>query len=239
MTRADVTSPNFIARVAGVGYLVVIAAGIFAEFFVRSQLIVPGEAAATAANIAASQSFFRLGIASDLIMLTCDVLLAWALYVLLKPVSRNLSLLAAFFRLVHAAVYGVNLLNLILVGVLGSGAGYLSTLGSGGLEAQVMLFLDDHKYGYAIGLVFCEFHCLVLGYLLFRSRLVPKLLGILILIASLGYLVDSFANVLLTNYADYADIFILIVFLPAFVAELSLALWLLIKGVKAPTAEVG
>ncbi len=86
------------ARVAGFLYLTIIIAGIFAEFFVRQSLIVPGDATATANNIMASEGLFRIGIASDLIMIMCDVALALAFYALLKPVSNSLSLLAAFFR---------------------------------------------------------------------------------------------------------------------------------------------
>ena len=107
-------SLNRAARIAGVLYLAIILSGIFAEFFVRSSLIVPGDSAATASNVLASQGLFRLGIAGDLIMILCDVALALLFYVLLKPVSNALALLAAFFRLAQATTLGVNLLNLFL-----------------------------------------------------------------------------------------------------------------------------
>lgn len=230
-TRMADISPAAYARVAGLGYLIIIAAGIFAEFFIRSSLIVANDAAATAGNIAASQSLFRTGIAGDLIMLVCDIVVALALYMLFRQVNRGLSLLAAFFRLVHAAVYGVNLLNLVIVALLAGGAGYLAALQPSQSDALTMLFLDAHKYGYAIGLVFFGFHCMVLGYLVFKSGFLPRILGVLLLAASIGYLVDSFANILLPNYADYESVLMLVVFVPAFVAELSLSLWLLLKGV--------
>ena len=230
-TRIADISPAAYARIAGLGYLIIIAAGIFAEFFIRSSLIVVGDATATAGNIAASQSLFRTGIAGDLIMLICDVVVALALYMLFRPVNKGLSLLAAFFRLVHAAVYGVNLLNLIIVALLAGGAGYLAAFQPAQSDALTMLFLSAHQYGYAIGLVFFGFHCMVLGYLVFRSGFLPKLLGVLLVLASVGYLVDSFANVLLPNYTDYESILVVVVFVPAFIAELSLSLWLLIKGV--------
>ena len=233
-TQASNPEPAAYARIAGLGYLIIIAAGIFAEFFIRSSLIVVGDATATATNIAASEPLFRAGIASDLIMLVCDVLVALALYVVLKPVNKSLSLLAAFFRLVHAAVYGVNLLNLVVVALLAGGAGYLAALQPDQSNALAMLFINAHKYGYAIGLVFFGFHCMVLGYLVFKSGFLPRILGILLLIASIGYLVDSFANVLLPNYADYEPVLTFVVFVPAFVAELSLCLWLLLKGVNVP-----
>ena len=96
--RIDDISQRTVAKIAGFGYLIIIIAGIFAEFFVRSALIVPGDATATAGNIMASEGLYRIGIAGDLVMLVCDVVVAWALYVLLKPVNKGLALLAAFFR---------------------------------------------------------------------------------------------------------------------------------------------
>jgi hypothetical protein len=225
------TSPRVYARAAGLGYLIIIGTGIFAEFFVRSGLIVPGDAAATATNIVASETLFRAGLASEFVMLTCDVLLALALYVIFREVSRSLALLAAFFRLVHAAIVGVNLLNTYVPLLLLGGAEYLSAFGTDQLQALALLFLDAHSYGYVIGLVFFAFHCLVLGVLVLRSRYVPRILGILLLGASAGYLIDSFGRTLLSNYAAYEAIFALVVFGPAFIAELSFALWLVVKGV--------
>jgi hypothetical protein len=171
-------------------------------------------------------------------MLLCDVVVAAALFILLKPVSRGIALLAAFFRLVHAAVYGVNLLNLFFVLRLLSGAEYLTVFETDQLHALVLLFLNGHSTGYLIGLVFFGLHCLVLGYLIFKSGYFPRILGVLLIIASLGYLTDSFANFLLPNYKAYETIFLLVVFLPAFIAELSLCLWLLLKGVNVPRTEL-
>lgn len=224
-------SPRVYARVAGLGYLIIIASGIFAEFFVRSGLIVPGDAAATAANILASEPLFRASLASEFVMLTADVLLALALYVIFREVNRGLALLAAFFRLVHAAIVGVNLLNTYVPLLLLGGADYLGVFGPEQLQALALLFLDAHSYGYVIGLVFFAFHCLVLGYLVLRSHYVPRVLGVLLLAASAGYLIDSFGRTLLSNYAQYEAIFAVAVFAPAFIGELSFALWLLVKGV--------
>jgi hypothetical protein len=230
-------SPRKTARIAGFGYLVIIITGIFAEFFVRSKMVVPGDAAATANHIVASEELFRTSIASDLIMLLSDVIVAWALYVLLKPVNKSLALLATFFRLVHAAIYGINLLNLFFVLQFLSGNQYLSVFETGQLQALVLVFLNAHQYGYDIGLVFFGFHCLVLGYLVFRSGFLPSILGILLVIAAIGYLINSFARFLITNYEVYETIFTLVVFIPAFIAELSFTLWLLLKGVKKQPVE--
>lgn len=220
------------ARIAGVLYLIIIVAGIFAEFFVRSRLVVPGDAAATANNITASESLFRIGIAADLVMIASDVALALVFYVLFKPVSNSLSLLAAFFRLVQAAVLAINLLALFFVLKLLSGADYLSVFSPEQFQALALLFLNAHGAGYSIGLVFFGINCFILGYLVIKSGYLPRILGILLIFASMGYLIDSFAKVLLSDYEKYETTFTLVVFAPAFIGELSICLWLLLKGVK-------
>ncbi|GJQ20398.1 MAG: DUF4386 domain-containing protein [Bacteroidia bacterium] len=225
-------SPDRLARVTGLGYLVIILAGITAEFVVRSGLIVPGDAAATAENIMGSQSLFRLGIALDIVMLLFDVLLALTLYLLLVSVHPVYALMATFFRLVHAAVVGAGLLNLVFVLLLFSGSGYLAAWTPDQLNALAMVFLEAHGYAYVLGLIFFGIHCLVLGYLVFRSGFFPKVLGILLMVAASGYIVDGFANILLTNYSDYESIFMIVVFVPAFIGELSFTLWLLVKGIR-------
>ncbi len=230
-------SPGKTARLAGFAYLILILAGIFAEFFVRQSLIVPGDAAATANNIMTSGSLFRIGIAGDLIMIICDIALALLFYELLKPVSSSLSMLAAFFRLVQATILGINLLNLFFVLRLLSGAGFTNVFGTDQLHALVLLFLGAHSIGYAIGLVFFGLSIFILGYLIYRSDYIPGVLGILLLLASTGYLTDSFAHFLLPNYEDYAAIFALVVFAPAFIAEMSLCLWLIFKGSKIPETK--
>lgn len=230
--QSAATSQRKVARMAGLLYLTIIFAGIFAEFFVRQSLIVPGNASATAGNILASESLFRMGIAADLIMIICDVALALAFYLLLEPVNRSLALLAAFFRLAQATVLGINLLNLFSALQLLSGANYLKAFGADQLYAQAMLDLNAHATGYSLGLVFFGLSVLILGYLIVRSGYIPGILGILLIFASAGYLVDSFAKVLMPNYDSFAAVFALIVFVPALIGELALGLWLLIKGVR-------
>jgi hypothetical protein len=220
------------ARIAGLLYLMIIVAGIFAEFAVRSNLIVAGDAAATADNIMASEGLFRLGIAGDLIMIMSDVALALVFYVLLKPVSNVLALMAAFFRLAQAATLGINLLNLFFALQLLGGADYLGTLGTDQSNALALMFLDAHATGYRLALVFFGFSILILGYLLVKSDYFPRILGFGMLVAAFGYLIDSSASFLLSNYGDYEAVFSVVVFAPAIIAELSLCLWLLWKGVK-------
>jgi len=218
------------AWIAGLGYLVIIVLAIFAEFFIRSRLLVPGDPGATTKNIVASGGLFRVGICSYLIVAVTDVLVAWALYVFLRPVNPSLSLLAAWLRVTHAITLGIALTSLLAVLQLVSEADYLAAIPSGQLSAQVMLSFDAFNDGWLIGLVFFGVHCLILGYLMFRSGYVPRVLGVLLIIAAFGYLIDSFAHFLLPDYASYQTIFLLIVAVPAIVAELALCIWLLWKG---------
>jgi hypothetical protein len=215
------------AIVAGVGLLIMAILAPFAEFFVRLSLIVPGDAAATAKNIMADESLFRIAICVYLIVAILDVVVAWALYVFLKPVNKSLSLLAAWFRVVYAAILAMVLLNLVTALHLLSGADYLSVFETDQLHAQAMLFLNAFDYGWSIGLAIFGLHLLVLGYVVFRSGYVPKLLGILLMIAGLGYLIDSFGKLLSTNYNANIAMF-------TFIGEVLLIFWLFIKGARIP-----
>jgi hypothetical protein len=216
------------ARIAGLMYLVIIVGGLFSEAYVRSSIIVSGDATATANNIIASESLFRIGFASDLIVFLCDVVVSIILYVLLKAVNKTLALIAASFRLVMTAISGINLLNLFAPLLLLSGADYLSVFNLDQLQALVMLFLKTHTYGYHIALTFFGLHCLILGYLLYKSNYFPRILGVLMIIASFGYLINSFSNFL----PNFIRINYMILLLPALIAELSLCMWLIIKGIK-------
>lgn len=218
------------AKVAGFLYLIIIVCAGFSEGYVRASLIVPEDAIATAQNIIASEGLFRIGFVSDLIAFLCDLVVSILFYVLLRPVNKTLSLVAASLRLLaHPAIASINLLNHFMALLLLSGADYLSVFETNQLYALVLLFLKAHRYGYLIGGAFFGLHCFLLGYLLYKSDLFPKLLGILMIIAALGYLIESFGNFL---FPTYEAVFAWIVALPAVVGELSLCLWLMIKGVK-------
>jgi hypothetical protein len=235
------TTPNRSLRtaalVAGFGLLIMFFAAIFANFFVIERLIVPGDAETTVSNIMANQLLFRLGIVSFLIVLICDVVVAWGLYVFFQPASTNLSTLAAWLRLVYTSIFAAAVLGLVVVLRILTSADLLAAFGPAQLEAQVMLFLDAFDYGWLFSLVFFGVHLFVLGCLVFRSGYAPKLIGILLIVSSFGYLLDSFAQFLLPNYASYESIFLLIVAVPGILAELSLCFWLLFKGGKNQLPE--
>jgi hypothetical protein len=228
---ADVPQ-NQAALIAGLGLLIMAIIAFFANFFVLEGLIVPDDAAKTVSNIMANEMLFRFGIASFIVVLICDVLVAWALYVFLKPVNQSLSLLAACFRLVYTAIFGVVLLQLSNALQWLQGAAHISAISVEQLQAQVMVSLESFNYGWQIGLVFFGCHLLVLGYVVMKSSYVPKVLGVLLLIAGFAYTLDGFAHFLLPNYANYETLFLLMVAVPAIIGELSLCFWLLFKGVR-------
>jgi hypothetical protein len=221
-------SPQVYARIGGVLYLIIIVAGLFGEAFVRGKLIVSGDATATAHNIMASQSLWRFGIAGDLVMHMCDVPLTLIFYALLRPVNKNLALLAAFFNLVQTTILCANKLTLLFALFLLGDADYLKAFEPRQLYALAYLCVKLHGYGFGVGLLFFGCGCLVLGYLIRRSVYLPKILGVLMQIAGLCYLVNSFALLLAPTFANRLFPAILV---PAFLGELSLCLWLLVKGV--------
>ena len=216
------------ALIAGLGYLVVFLFG-FGNVR-REKLIVRGDAAATASNIVASESQFRVGIATWIVMLAADVVVAWALYVFLKPVSESLSLLTAWVRLVYVAVAAIAVVNLLSLLELLSGADDSEVFQPDQRNAQAMLFLKSYDFGFNVGFVFFGLHILGLGYLIVRSNYIPTVLGVLLIIASVGYLIDSFASFLSSDYANNEVLFFVFVAVPAIIAELSLTVWLLIWG---------
>jgi hypothetical protein len=228
MMSQAVKSPQLYARLGGALYLFIIIAGLYDEVFVRGSLIVAGDAAATAGKIMASESLFRMGVVGDLLMHVCDVPLTLILYVLLRPVSKELSLLAAVFSLLQTAILGANKLNLITVVLLLKGTDSLKAFDPPQLQALASLSLVLHGYGFGIGLIFFGVSCLCVGYLMFKSGYFPRSLGALQALAGLCYLVNSLALLLAPALADKMFPAIL---LPAFLGELSTCVWLLVKGV--------
>jgi Domain of unknown function (DUF4386) len=222
------SSPQTYARVGGVLYLVIIAAGLVGELFVRGPLIVSGNAAATATHISQSASLWRAAIAGDLVMHVCDVGLMLVFFVLLSPVSRNLAALAVLFNLVQTAVLVANKMNLLIPLFLLSDADYLRAFAVEQKHALAYVFVRAHDYGFGIGLIFFGVECLIVGYLIGRSRYLPRALGVMMQIAGAAYLVNSFALIV---YPPLASRLFPAILIPPFVAELSLALWLLVRGV--------
>ena len=216
------------ALIAGVAYLVIFLVG-FGNLR-RERLIVRGDAAATARNIASSESRFRVGIITWMVALAADMVVAWALYVFLAPVSESLSLLTAWARLLYVAVAAIAVVNLLSVLDVLSGSHDSEASQPDQINVQAMRFLRSYDYGFNVGFVFFGLHILGLGYLIVRSDYVPAVLGVLLIVASVGYFIDSFASFLSSEYANNEAVFFVFVAVPAIIAELSLTVWLLIWG---------
>jgi hypothetical protein len=232
--RTVETSPQLYARIGGVLYLIIIVVGLFDEAFVRNRIIVSGNATATAANIRSLESLWRFGIAAEFFLLICAVALTLIFFVLLRPVSRDLALLAVFFNLVSLAVEAA--VQLYLLGALFplGKTEYLRAFEPEQLYALASLSVKSHGYGFGVALIFFGCVCLIDGYLIFRSGYFPKTIGVLMAIAGLSYLTNSFALILAPTFANRIFPAILV---PAFVGEASLCLWLLVKGVNVPKWE--
>ena len=225
------SSPKLCARIGGALYLIIIVIGLFGEAFVRDRLIVSGDAAATAANIMSHESLWRFHIAAELFLLICAVALLLILYALLRPVSRDLALLAVFINLVSIGIEAATTMYLLQALFPLGNAGYLKAFTREQLYAMASLSLKSHGYGFSVSLLFFGCFCLIVGYLIFRSGYLPKTIGVLMQIAGLSYLTNSFALILAPAFANRLFPAIL---LPAFVGEASLCLWLLVKGVNVP-----
>jgi hypothetical protein len=215
------------ARLAGVLYLVIIVFGIFAEVVVRTRLIDFDDAGATAADIRDSARLFRVGVGADLVVFLSDVALAVVLYLLFRPVSASVSLLAAAFRLTQTAIIGLDLLFMFGALLLLREADYLTGFGGDEIDGLALFLLDLHRYGYTLGLTFFGVSTIAIAYLARASGVVPKALWILLGLAGAGYIADSGAFFLVAGYDGSVSPILLA---PALVGEVWFAFWLLLRG---------
>jgi hypothetical protein len=191
-------------------------------------MVVPGDAHQTAQHILSSPGTWRLGIAGDFVMHICDVILVVVLYYLLRPVNRWLALMAVIFNVVQTSTLVANKLNLFLPLFLSGNADYLDAFNSRQLEALSYLSIKMHDHGFGVGLIYFGCACLLVGYLIMKSGYLPRWIGLLMVLAGLCYLVNSFALFLQPSLASSLYPLILI---PPFIGETSLCFWLLLKGV--------
>ena len=227
-THTAETSPLIRARVAGLLYLLANLFAPFALIYLPSRLIVGGDAAATANNIMASESLFRFGIVSNLFNSIANIFLVLALYQLLKVVSKNSASLMVIFSLAAVPIAMLNELTQLAVLQLLSGADHLEVFTTEQLQALAYLFLRLHGQGLNIAQIFWGLWLFPMGYLVFKSGFLPKILGILLMIGCFGYVIQSFAAFLGYNVS--------IIFLTSW-GELLFLMWLLIKGVNVEQWE--
>ncbi len=214
-------------------YVLWFVIGPFSLMYVPATLIVSGDAATTATNIMANELLFRMGIAGSLITQIIQIFVVLLLYKLLKPVSKNYASLMVVFALVGIPMAMLNTLNQVAALILLNGADFLKVLGTDQLHIQMMFFLDLNKQGIFIPTIFWGLWLFPFGYLIYKSGYFPKILGVLVMIGCIGYLLDSFSHILLSNYAHYEAILDPLVLLLTF-GELPFMVWLLVKGAKIP-----
>ena len=219
-------SPRLKARIAGGFWLLCIVAGIVG-FMASGPLIVVNDAAATAANILANESLFRVGFAANLISGVAYVGVTVFMYYVLKPVSRSLSLLAAFFGLAGVAIGGIAWVSNLAPLSLLHGDQYLSVFTASQLQAMALAALNLQTHVFFIGMVFFGIQCISIGYLVARSTFLPRVLGVLVAIGGTCYVIASFANFLLPLRARLVPFVVPV----ALIGEGSLTVWLLVKGV--------
>ena len=220
-------SPRLQARVAGALWLAVIAAGVL-TVVVESRLVVRGDAALTVANILASESLFRVGVAADLFGGACYLGVTALLYRLLKPAGRSLSLLAAFFGLAGVAVGAVGSVSRLAPLVLLGGGPYAAAFTKTQLQALTMLSLSLQGLCFNVAMIFFGLQCVSAGRLIVRSTFLPRALGVLLALGGASYVFSSFANLLSPPFGALVFPFIIPI---AIVGEGALTLWLLFKGV--------
>ena len=225
--RQTTISPRRTAVVAGVAYAVLIVLGLFFNFVVLG-LIEPDDAAVTVDNIGDAGLLFRTGLVAFIVVLIADVVVAWGLYVFFQRTSRELSVFAAWFRLLYVAVAAAAVLNLLVAGKLVDGTGYPATLETVQRNAQVMLSLDGFIYGWRVSLVAFGVHLLLLGFVMVKSRYAPRALGMLVGLAGIGYVLTSLVGILMATFdRNLAVLLLAVVTVPG---EFGLTTWLLWKA---------
>ena len=226
--QTSVASQLKAAKLAGLLYLIAMATGLFAEFYVHfpSTLIVNGDAAKTSANIIANEQLYRIGIANNIITFAIDVVLIWALYVLLKPVNKNLALLAVFFRLVETTIACFAIIHSYVAMQFVSDADHLKAFDSNQIQA-----LSVMHYTYALSFnvvaIFLGLGSTIFNSLFFRSKYIPKVLAAWGIFASLLLLVSQFAIIIFPNVEKTI---IPACYAPIAIDEIALGFWLLFKG---------
>jgi hypothetical protein len=225
-SASAVVSQGYV-RFAGCCYLLIIALGLFSEQWVRGSLIVAADASATAAQIGAASTLWRSGIVADLCMQLLDIPIIVLFYLLFKRVNAALNLTATGLNLIQTAVLVANKLTLIVPLLLAGSGVYLAAFTAEQRDALAYVAIQLHGHGFAVGLLFFALACVIRGYLIIKSQLFPTVLGLMLGLAGVCYLVNTLALLLAPNLA--ASLFPWIM-LPVLVGELSLSLWMIVKG---------
>jgi hypothetical protein len=227
------SAPKRLARTAGLLYLAVAVFGGFAYGFVLGKVYVPGDAAATAANVLANAGLVRLGVVADLTQATVLAFLALTLYRLLKHVNQHAARSMVILAAIATAIMCLNNVFQIAALLVATNGAYATAFGAQGADALVLLLLDMQHYGFLIAQIFFGLWLAPMGYLVYKSALFPKALGVVLIVAAVCYLVDVLAQFLVPDFAARIHTFVAVI--PPTIAEVWMVLYLLVRGVRAPT----
>ena len=219
------------ARVAGMLYVGLFILGPFVFLFGKATALVPGDPAASAANVVAMGAQFRVGILIEAAIVLIEIVLAALLYVIFRPVHHAISLAAAFARLGEAVVQAVNTLTSGLVLLVVGGAGTLTAFTAAQKDAIIHLFLGANAFLILVWGILFGLHLLLLGYLVRASTFLPRWLGVLLVIAGFGYLAQSVGTIMWPSAKSLLDGLVVLLAVPG---ELALVFWLLVKGINVP-----
>jgi len=233
MFETERISPRKAAVIVGITMIMIAICAGFGYGFVHSNLVLKSSAIGTVSQISQSLPLFRAEIFSWFLILVCDMIIAWALYVFMKQIDNHLALLGSWFRLIYSVILGIAISNLIFVSLLLSGDHSLAFAQTDQLNAQVMLYLNAFDSVWSMGLIVFGLHLLIISYLILKSDFIPKFLGILLLIAALGYVLIHSLYLFLPQYETATILIEKILSLPMTVGELGFGTWLLIKGGKS------
>lgn len=221
-------SPERVGRLVGLLYLLLAVVGPFSLVFAPSQILVPGDAAATASNLGTSESLFRAGLLGEAFIFLIEVPLVVLLHWLFAPVNRIMSMVAGVARGAMAVLQGVNVAVGLGVLLVVSGAGYLEAFSPDQLSALTLVVLKSRGAVAHVWASFFALHCTVLAWLIYRSAFLPRILGPLMAVAALGYLANGPGSIVLP---EQAGVFAVLAGVGALVGEIPFMLWLLIRGV--------
>ena len=224
MFTQEMENPNKMARLAGLLYVLLIPLGVFGILYVPETLIVADDMFVTITRIVENEMMFRLSIVSALLVQLVNLLLVFVLYKLLKPVNKNYAFLMMVCILVAAPIAMFNELNMLVVLLVINGSDYLAAFNTDQIHSLVSMFLEVHEHGIQVASIFWGLWLFPMGYLVYKSGYLPKVIGVLLIVAGCGYLVDSFMTFVFPGFSIKFSEFL-------FLGEVLIAFWLLIKGV--------
>lgn len=217
------------AIVSGIAILIMTLAAVVATDLTIGPLVITDNPSVTVDNINTDQILFRIGIFSWLVVLICDLVIAWGLYIFFRPINKYISLVSAWLRLIYAAILGTSILNFTSVLTLLDSEFYSATFGQEFVKGQIWFLVNNFDTSWSFGLVIFGMHIFLLGYLGLKSDLIPRLLSVFLIIGSIGYLLINLFTLIIPKHQEFIQVLQWIFILPM-LSEVALGFWLLFKA---------